>query len=72
MPKVKIKPLRLNAKSKAELLHLVKSWEGIRERLLKYSKKQADKGEYWDAAHNYLLSEGIDYCARDLRKIMPQ
>ena len=71
MKRKSTKPLRLNAKAKAQLVELVTSWEKICGRLLKYSKRQAEGGDYWTAAENFMFSEGINVCAQDLRKILP-
>ena len=62
--------LLLSPKAKATLLDLVGEWDGIRDKLRKSAEQQAQNKDYPPAAENFLLSEGVDYCARNLQKIL--
>ncbi len=72
MGKTKSKGIRVSQKTKLVLLDLVKSWDGISARLQAFAQKQAAEKDYPTAAENHLLSEGIAYCADELRKLLPQ
>jgi hypothetical protein len=69
--KAKHATLMLSPEAKDALWELVQSWEGIQDGMGRLAARQAANKDYLTACENYLLSEGVGYCASELRKLLP-